>query len=282
MARKIKHPEHVNHERWLVSYADFITLLFAFFTVLYATAQTDQGKVNKLVGAVEKAFTAGIFSAGSDQLMFNDQGTARGSGLMDLGMNLREIESQLRLSIGKEGGGGALRLERHADGLTLILQARQYFSPGSASLRSEALEPLRRAARILRLIRHRLRVEGHTASTGGSDRTRLNWELSTARGLSVLRWLEEQGISPQRLSVAGYAEFRPLQPNTTAAGRARNRRVEIVILDEKPSFWSSLKPTTGAATRPDEGWHPWISERPVVGSAPAAAPPPAEAPHVGP
>lgn len=282
MARKIKHPEHVNHERWLVSYADFITLLFAFFTVLYATAQTDQGKVNKLVGAVEKAFTAGIFSAGSDQLMFNDQGTARGSGLMDLGMNLREIESQLRLSIGKEGGGGALRLERHADGLTLILQARQYFSPGSATLRSEALEPLRRAARILRLIRHRLRVEGHTASTGGSDRTRLNWELSTARGLSVLRWLEEQGISPQRLSVAGYAEFRPLQPNTTAAGRARNRRVEIVILDEKPSFWSSLKPTAGAATRPDEGWRPWISERPVVGSAPAAAPPPAEAPHVGP
>ena len=282
MARKIKHPEHVNHERWLVSYADFITLLFAFFTVLYATAQTDQGKVNKLVGAVEKAFTAGIFSAGSDQLMFNDQGTARGSGLMDLGMNLREIESQLRLSIGKEGGGGALRLERHADGLTLILQARQYFSPGSATLRSEALEPLRRAARILRLIRHRLRVEGHTASTGGSDRTRLNWELSTARGLSVLRWLEEQGISPQRLSVAGYAEFRPLQPNTAAAGRARNRRVEIVILDEKPSFWSSLKPTTDAATRPEEGWRPWISESRVVGSAPAVAPPPAEAPHVGP
>lgn len=281
MARKIKHPEHVNHERWLVSYADFITLLFAFFTVLYATAQTDQGKVNKLVGAVEKAFTAGIFSAGSDQLMFNDQGTSRGSGIMDLGMNLREIETQLRLSIGKEGDGGALRLERHADGLTLILQARQYFSPGSATLRSEALDPLRRAARILRLIRHRLRVEGHTASTGGTDRTRLNWELSTARGLSVLRWLEEQGVSPQRLSVAGYAEFRPLQPNTTAAGRARNRRVEIVILDEKPSFWSSLKPTTGPATRADDGWRPWISERPVVGSAPAA-PPPAEAAHVRP
>ena len=110
----------------------------------------------------------------------------------------------------------------------------------------------------------------------------MNWELSTARGLSVLRWLEEQGISPQRLSVAGYAEFRPLQPNTTAAGRARNRRVEIVILDEKPSFWSSLKPTTDAATRPEEGWRPWISERRVVGSAPAVAPPPAEAPHVGP
>jgi len=280
VARKIKHPEHVNHERWLVSYADFITLLFAFFTVLYATAQTDQGKVNKLVGAVEKAFTAGIFSAGSDQLMFNDQGTARGNGVMDLGMNLREIETQLRLSIGDEGGG-ALRLERHADGLTLILQARQYFAPGSATLRSEALEPLRRAARILRLIRHRLRVEGHTASTGGSDPARTNWELSAARGLSVLRWLESQGVSAQRLSVAGYAEYRPLQPNTTAAGRARNRRVEIVILDEKPSFWRSLKPAAEGSSRPDEGWRPWIAERPAAAPAPTARPP-AEAPHVRP
>lgn len=237
MARKIKHPEHVNHERWLVSYADFITLLFAFFTVLYATAQTDQGKVNKLVGAVEKAFTAGIFSAGSDQLMFNDQGTARGSGLMDLGMNLREIESQLRLSIGKEGGGGgpppgASRRRIDAD------------PPSPAILFPRLRHPPLRSAGTPAAGRAHPAIDPSSASGGGAHGVhgRLGSnpvELGIVHGPGAVRSPLAGGAGhfpPVAFPWPVTRNFGPFEPRTDGRRTGPNRRVEIVILDEKPSF----------------------------------------------
>ncbi len=243
MARKPKIPEHANHERWLVSYADFITLLFAFFTVLYATAQTDSGKVKKFVGAAERAFSAGIFASGSNELMFVNAGNTSGREIIDLGMNLKDVEKKISAELGKNGSGEeAIRLDRHAEGLTLQLQTRSFFTPGSDILRPEALAILPGVVKILKESKRKLRVEGHTDDTAiHSAQFPSNWELSTARALAVLRFLIHSGIPPDRMSVAGLAEFQPLEPNTTQRGRSRNRRVEIVIFDDKPSFWAPLK-----------------------------------------
>jgi chemotaxis protein MotB len=260
MARKPKIPEHVNHERWLVSYADFITLLFAFFTVLYATAQTDGGKVNKLIGAVERSFSAGMFSSGSNELMFVTPGNTSGREMLDIGMNLKDVESKIS-SVIKENkiSGESLKLERHAEGLTILLKTNSFFTPGSDTLRPEALAILPSVVEVIKLSGHKLRIEGHTDDIPiHNERFSSNWELSTARALSVLRFLILSGVTPERLAVAGLAEFQPLQPNTSAEGRARNRRVEIVILENKPSFWANLKKPTEKEEPPPE-WKPLIS-----------------------
>lgn len=243
MARKPKIPEHANHERWLVSYADFITLLFAFFTVLYATAQTDAGKINKFVGAAERAFSAGIFSAGSNELMFVNEGNTSGREIIDLGMNLKDVEKKITSELSKGGSGAeGVKLERHAEGLTLQLQTRNFFKPGSDNLRPEALAILSGVVTILKASQRKLRIEGHTDDMPiHNDKFKSNWELSTGRALAVLHFLLVSEIPPERMSVAGLAEFQPLDSNTTQKGRSRNRRVEIVILKEKPSFWADLK-----------------------------------------
>jgi chemotaxis protein MotB len=275
MARKPKIPEHANHERWLVSYADFITLLFAFFTVLYATAQTDSGKVKKFVGAAERAFSAGIFSAGSNELMFVTEGNTSGRELIDLGMNLKDVEKKISQEL-KKGGTGTedVKLERHADGLTLLLQTRSFFMPGSDILRPEALAILPGVVKILHTSQRKLRIEGHTDDMPiHNERFNSNWELSTGRALAVLRFLLESKIPPERMSVAGLAEFQPLESNTTQRGRSRNRRVEIVILKDKPSFWADLKKPKASDFAP-LSWRSLIANDQVTPlSTPSAVPP---------
>ena len=282
MARKPKIPEHANHERWLVSYADFITLLFAFFTVLYATAQTDAGKINKFVGAAERAFSAGIFSSGSNELMFVNAGNISGREIIDLGMNLKDVEKKISQELEKAGGGSekGVVLERHAEGLTLQLQTRQFFAPGSDVLRPEALAILPGVVKILKEAHRKLRVEGHTDDAPiHNDRFFSNWELSTARALAVLQFLIRSGVPPQRMTVAGLAEFQPLEPNTTQKGRSRNRRVEIVILKDKPSFWANLKKPDPSEFVPAH-WRTLITNDRITPLAPAtpraAAVPPAD------
>lgn len=275
MARKPKIPEHANHERWLVSYADFITLLFAFFTVLYATAQTDSGKVKKFVGAAERAFSAGIFSAGSNELMFVNAGNVSGREIIDLGMNLKDVEKKISQELQKSGAGAeGIHLERHDDGLTLQLQTRSFFMPGSDILRPESLAILPGVVKILKASQRKLRVEGHTDDMPiHNGHFQSNWELSTARALAVLRFLLQNQIPPDRMSVAGLAEFQPLEPNATQRGRSRNRRVEIVILNDKPSFWANLKKPKSDAFAPLT-WRTLISNdriappTPPIGSGP--------------
>jgi chemotaxis protein MotB len=261
MARKPKIPEHVNHERWLVSYADFITLLFAFFTVLYATAQTDAGKVNKLVGAVERSFSAGIFSGGSNELMFVTPGNTSGRELLDLGMNLKDVETKMSSELKQKGiSEESIKIERHADGLTVLLKTNSFFTPGSDALRPEALAILPSVVEVIKQSRHKLRIEGHTDDIPiHNERFPSNWELSTARALSVLRYLILSGVAPERLSVAGLAEFQPLQPNTSPEGRSRNRRVEIVILEKKPSFWANMNKKTPQNEPVPPTWTPLIT-----------------------
>ncbi|MBL8022940.1 MAG: OmpA family protein [Elusimicrobia bacterium] len=277
MARKPKIPEHVNHERWLVSYADFITLLFAFFTVLYATAQTDAGKVNKLVGAVERSFSAGMFSSGSNELMFVTPGNTSGREILDIGMNLKDVEKNISSQLKREGtSADNIKLERHAEGLTIQLRTNTFFTPGSDALRPEALAILPGVVDVIKMSKHKLRIEGHTDDMPiHNEQFSSNWELSTARALSVLRYLILSGVAPSRLAVAGLAEFKPLQPNTSSEGRSRNRRVEIVILENKPSFWANVNKKQGKVEPTISAWKPLIANDHV-------APNPSEPPTLSP
>jgi len=244
MAKKPKIPEHANHERWLVSYADFITLLFAFFTVLYATSQTDEGKIKKLVGSVDRSFNTGIFSAGSDNLMFGEGGEFLGDGVYNMGLTLKEAEKEISSILGTDGKGGDappdIKIEPHTEGLSLIIQTQHFFSTGDDQLQLKVLAQLQKVVPVLKKTTFRMRIEGNTDDLPiATSRFPSNWELSTARALAVRQWLEEQGVDAKRMSVAGFADNQPLVPNTSEKNRARNRRVEIIILAEKPLFWEA-------------------------------------------
>ena len=212
-----KRQRRVSHDRWLVSYADFITLLFAFFVVLFATGQSDRKKA-ELAASIQTAFKQmGIFEshAGSAQLA-----DAAGSA----------VEQRIGQAAQPEIDRGVIAVRRSADGLVISLQEAGFFDSGTAEIHPSALPVLDRIAAVLPECP--LRVEGHTDNMPiRTPQFASNWELSSARASSIARLLLlHPNIHAEQMSVAGYAEFHPATSNATAEGRARNRRVDIVLL----------------------------------------------------
>lgn len=256
--RRKRSPAHSNHERWLVSYADFITLLFAFFVVLYASAQVDQRKVGKLALAIQVAFQElGVFPASTTQipLDINDpmpfstvqaiQNVKRTSELGSVASSptdslagsseetdLSTLRSELEQALHHEIALHQVSLHRETDGLVVSLREFGFFDSGSATIKPQALPALDRIASILAIRTYRLRIEGHTDNIPiHTAQMASNWELSTARATELVRVLiEGHRLAPERLSAAGYAQYHPIASNLTAQGRAQNRRVDIVIL----------------------------------------------------
>lgn len=254
---------HANHERWLVSYADFITLLFAFFVVLYASSQVDQKKVGKLAMAIQVAFEEmGVFPASTAQVPLDNsdpmpfstvQAVQNVKRNMELGRiasspedslaarseqsDLAALQDELRQALRKEIALHEVALHRESDGLVVSLQDFGFFDSGSATIKPESLAALDRIASILAIRTYRLRVEGHTDNVPiHTGQMASNWELSTARATELVRLLIlGHNFTPERLSAAGYAEYHPVASNATAQGRAQNRRVDIVILSSTPA-----------------------------------------------
>lgn len=251
MSRKKKAQEHVNHERWLISYADFITLLFALFVVLFASSQVDKRKTVAVAQAIQVAFQQlGVFSSGRGheslekiRLMANANPKAAASpsaaripnalsGPEYMRGELRGLKGELGQALASEIARHAVNLTLTREGLVVSLQEIGFFDSGSAVLKSGALPALSKIAAILSNTPQNLRVEGHTDNVPiHNPQYASNWELSTARATEVLNLLITRfGIAPQRLSAAGYAKFHPVASNATPQGRARNRRVDIVVL----------------------------------------------------
>jgi chemotaxis protein MotB len=231
--RRRKAAEHASHERWLVSYADFITLLFAFFVVLYASAQVDKHKAAKLADAIQEGFQdLGSFSR------TNQNGGAAPSREHSRSVRttdeqtIQRLRSELESLLGGEIARGQISIYEGPEGLVLSLRETGFFDSGSAQVRSEAMERFGRIANILGEAPYRIRVEGHTDNLPiHNSRFASNWELSTARSTEMVRLLVTQfGFDPAHLAAAGYAEFHPRGDNTTEAGRQANRRVDIVVL----------------------------------------------------
>jgi chemotaxis protein MotB len=245
MSRK-KHPEHVNHERWLVSYADFITLLFAFFVVLFASSQSDKNKQVKLAEAMKSAFTPlGTFDAHSKTPPLTDLNAATITNATPAALTpplpttsietLEQTEARLRKLLAKEVAAGhippgGMTMRITADGLVISLHEAGFFPSGSAEVRAASIPMIYLLANTLPA--GPLRIEGHTDNVPiHTAQFASNWELSTARSASIARLLLERGpIHPANLSVAGYAEYHPVASNATEEGRTQNRRVDIIVL----------------------------------------------------
>lgn len=259
MLRRRRSGVHANHDRWLVSYADFITLLFAFFVVLYASAQVDQRKIGKLAMAIQTAFQElGIFSVSPAQVPVNlheplsfKNGQPGPNAHRDQARqlvyappdpvttawreaNLAALQAELQQALQREIAMRTVSLHRESEGLVISLREFGFFDSGSATLRSSAYPALDRIAAILALRTCHLRIEGHTDDVPiHTPKMASNWELSTARATELVRLLiERYRFAPERLSAAGYAQFHPIASNDTVEGRAQNRRVDLVILTQ--------------------------------------------------
>lgn len=225
--RRRSHGEVVSHERWLISYADFITLLFAFFVTMYAISTVDQRKLEKAVAAFQQAFAqAAPTDAGLQALLPEVHDVTEPTGA------LADVRERLARRLARLGEH---RVELSVDHRGLVITVREAvsFETGSAELDEQARRVFHEIGVSLIDIAHAIRVEGHTDDVPiHNARFRSNWELSTARATTVVAFLIEQvGISPDRLSAAGYGEFRPRVPNDSEENRARNRRVDIVVLN---------------------------------------------------
>lgn len=234
MARK-KAPaaEAENHERWLLTYADLITLLLAFFVILYALANTDVKKFENLKGSLSKAFNVGVLSGQSSASLVS-AGTinppVQTESSSSAASNLRS-----RLEVQQQEGlyqDVIQFITQRQDGISVAVSSTATFVSGSAELTPEGATALRELATTFKELPNSIRIEGHTDSIQpGTVRYPTNWELSAARAVALVRYLESQGVPPQRLHAAGYGEQRPLAPNTTPRDRTVNRRAEIIILD---------------------------------------------------
>jgi len=234
MARKKKHPEHVNHERWLVSYADFMTLLFAFFVVMFAVSQVDSKKVGRFTESFSKAVGIDLFPESGAGLLPSGEMTipaASGGGAETiLPPDLLELQDKLtELSKKSELPSGLSILARRNE-IVIRLSESVFFAAGDATLEGKAVKAVRAIAAELAARKVEVRIEGHTDDRPiHTARYRSNWELSTARATSVIAVLADVGIAPARLSAAGYAEFHPVASNATEEGRRQNRRVDLVV-----------------------------------------------------
>jgi chemotaxis protein MotB len=264
------HRSRVTHDRWLVSYADFITLLFAFFVVLYAFARADEKKKAQVPEAIDSAFkTLGVFpdysfqarksaaASGKDaapfaDLVMTEQALTPSVVGDDLNRIRRDLEQRLQPQVAQH----TIIIKMGRDGLVISLREAGFFNSGSALPRPDAISALHRIAASLQGSPYDLRVEGHTDNLPiHTAQFASNWELSSARASSIARILLAIGAMPaQRLSAAGYAEFHPVDTNDTAQGRANNRRVDLIILPRTAvNFTAPRSITTGPWRRITDG-----------------------------
>jgi chemotaxis protein MotB len=264
MARAKKHPAHENHERWLVSYADFITLLFAFFVVMFATSQTDKSKAKQVSDSVKEALENGGVTAAVKEILggtVDEKGKGnaqmRGPGgarkvdkdpekpkppvvaelLPSLQYLTRELQDEIKT--------GKVQVRLDARGVVVSLQEAAFFPSGGDTLNPASFPSVEKVAEALRGLQNPVRLEGHTDSVPiHTARFRNNWELSAARSITMLEVLSTKFTIPAgRFAVAGYADTAPVASNDTEEGRARNRRVDIVILNRLVAM-----PDTGPKT----------------------------------
>jgi chemotaxis protein MotB len=254
MARKKKHEKEANHERWLVSYADFITLLFAVFVTLYAMSQTDKRKVEALVASMKESFGHIRTGASAERVNIVDSTDLRmipnikpeiltpGKGGQDEGVNRKrthaeikdfeEIKAAIDANLKKHGAQDKVSVEVTKRGLVVTLKEAGFFDSGSAEVKQSSYGLLANVAESLTRYNNPIRVEGNTDNVPISSRIfKSNWELSTGRATNIVHYLiENYGFQPEKISAVGYGEYHSIAANNDESGRRKNRRVDIVLL----------------------------------------------------
>ena len=265
MARKKKPPEHENHERWLISYADFITLLFAFFVVMFASSQADKGKAQQMSEAVKNALE-GTHPAQSPATVLGGsvddkgKGSAQMKGPAGMAATKKKIEEAeltpsynvLNQELNKEIAGGQIQVTMQSRGLVVSFAQEALFPSGNDEVSSKALTGLQKVASAIGKVPNPVRLEGHTDSRKiKTSRFKSNWELSAARSIALLEILSTKfGLPRSRMSIAGYADTAPVAANDTEVGRAKNRRVDIVLLNEQAQLAEPKKDSSMSTAEP--------------------------------
>ncbi|CAM5463205.1 flagellar motor protein MotD [Thauera mechernichensis] len=238
--------EHDNHERWLVSYADFITLLFAFFVVMYSLSSINEGKYRVLSDSLVQAFRNVTVNDSSEQIALPQVTvvpprpvTAQAVPAVDpqaevrrreMAQRMRNMADDIRRVLNPLTQAGQVNVTEGAFGVSVEINASLLFAPGDAALGTQAVNALRAVAQVLAPAGFPITVEGHTDAVPISTfRFPSNWELSAVRASTVARLFIDSGVQPDRLTVAGYADQRPVAGNSTEEERGRNRRVTILI-----------------------------------------------------
>jgi chemotaxis protein MotB len=233
---------HENHERWLVSYADFITLLFAFFVVMFASTQSDKAKAKQVSDSVREALEHGGLSAAISNVLgrgkhdkvrpdaaAESQSSSGGAqSPTDLARSMAVLQQALAVEL--EAGKLGMAMERR--GLVISFRESAFFASGDNAISPSSIPTIAKIAEEVRHLPNPLRIEGHTDSVPiHNSRFRSNWELSAARAIAMMEVLSQHfEIPSRRMSVSGYAENAPADTNETAAGRGHNRRVDLVVL----------------------------------------------------
>lgn len=255
MARKKAPEKPPNHERWLVSYGDFITLLFAVFVTLYAMSQVDKKKVEEVQQSYKSAFNLSKAKAQSAEFlpipavqvmprppihtrMINEEAdhTRRETGMikkLNLSTDdLRDIRKSIQFSLKPLQLGGEVSVEESNRGLVIRLVEDAFFEPDGVTVKSSALTSIGKVARAILPFADQIRIEGHTDnSLMPKGPYTSNWEFSFERASSVMKiFLGNFDFSPANIAIAGYGEYRPIASNDSHEGRQKNRRVDIVLL----------------------------------------------------
>jgi chemotaxis protein MotB len=239
-SKRIAHG-HVNHERWVISYADFVTLLFAFFVVMFATANADKGKARAVAEAVKAALDPKA-NPHAKEIIKEALKNKNMKIKIEPQTPVKELQPSLDLlqqKLKDEIQRGEVELHMEPRGLTVSFKQAALFDSGDADIKSSAFAALAKVAEAILKLPNQIRLEGHTDNLPiHNEHFRNNWELSSARSIAVLQFLTERFRVPvKRLGVSGYADVAPVASNHTEAGRARNRRVDVVILSSLASKW---------------------------------------------
>ena len=245
--RKKQEDDHENHERWLVSYADFITLLFAFFVVMYSLSSVNEGKYRVLSDSLLSAFRSVNVNDSGQQIVVPpiapvaamppppppERVTQPDEAAVEkeaAAARLKNMADEIRQVLEPLTRDGQVIVTEGVNGITVEINASVLFPPGDAALGSTAGAALRAVAQVLVGSTFPITIEGHTDNIPISTvRFPSNWELSAVRASSVVRLFVETGIRGDRLTAAGYGDQRPISDNLNEEGRARNRRVTILI-----------------------------------------------------
>ena len=267
MARRRRWEESERHDRWLVSYADFITLLFAFFVVMYAVSSVNEGKYRVLADSLTSAFGSAnpsLVRLGAVPIAVgqNQMATSNSPSLVQLPIHgepvfaasdeaeypmrapgftdpqLDRLADRLRQDLGTLIADDLVEVRHKGRRLEIEIKSSLLFTSGSARLAPAAFRLLEPVAEMLQPYANPVNVEGFTDDRPIHTSTFLsNWELSAARAASVVHLFSDYGIDPARMAAIGYGQFRPVADNLTPEGRSRNRRVVLVVLPEKPGRW---------------------------------------------